>query len=418
MPIRNTDSMRAATRRPAPLWRNRDYVLLWLGQAVSSVGGNATELALPLLVLSLTHSPAQAGFVGALREAAYLILGLPAGALVDRWDRKRVMRLCDTGRALALGSIPLALVLNHLTMVQLYLVSLVEGILYVFFTLAETACLPQVVAREQLPAATAQNEVTGGVATLLGPSLGGTLYGIARGLPFLADAVSYAASVFSLLGIRTPFQETRATQERHLRAEIRVGLVWLWRQRVVRAIALLTGGLVFATSGMTLLVLVVAEQRHVPAFAIGLMFGIGGIGGILGALLGTQAQRQLGFGRVVAGTFWLFALLWPLYAIASSPLALGAVLAAFWLVDEVYDVVQVSYRLAVIPDALRGRVAGAYRLITYSCLTLGKALTGILLQRIGVLGTIELFALGFVLLALAATLSPPLHHAPPAASDG
>src|SRR5262245_61063024 len=100
--------------RPLPLWRNRNYLLLWSGQAISSVGGEASQLAFPLLVLAVTNSPIQAGIAGALRALAYLFFGLPAGALVDRWDRKRVMILCDAGRALALGSIPLALALDHL----------------------------------------------------------------------------------------------------------------------------------------------------------------------------------------------------------------------------------------------------------------------------------------------------------------
>src|SRR6185437_13979770 len=130
-----------------------------------------------------------------------------------------VMLVCDAGRALALGSIPLAYALNHLTMAQIYAVSLAEGALYVFFTLAESAALPRVVAKSQLPAATAQNEVTGGVVTLLGPSLGGALFGVARALPFLADAVSYAASVLTLSWIRVPFQEGRPARTQSLRAE-------------------------------------------------------------------------------------------------------------------------------------------------------------------------------------------------------
>src|SRR5215471_12229744 len=94
----------AAASHPTSLWRNRDFLLLWSGQAVSTMGSSATELALPLLILGITHSPAQAGFAAALRSLAYLLLGLPAGALIDRWDRKRTMILCDAGRALALGS--------------------------------------------------------------------------------------------------------------------------------------------------------------------------------------------------------------------------------------------------------------------------------------------------------------------------
>jgi MFS family permease len=401
--------------RPTPLWRNREYLLLWSGQAVSSVGGEAALLALPLLILSLTHSPAQAGLAGALRSLAYLLLGLPAGALVDRWNRKRTMIICDVGRALALGSIPLALALGHLTMAQIYLVALIEGTLYVFFGLAESAALPAVVAKAQLPAATAQNEVTGGVVTLVGPSLGGALFGVARALPFLVDAVSYAASVVSLMWMRLPFQEARPRQARSLRVEMREGLGWIWREPVVRALAVLHGGLILSSGGMTLLVLVIAERQRAAPFAIGLVFGISGLGGMLGALLGSQAHKYLRLGQFMVGAFWLFVLLWPLYAVAPSPLALGAILAAFWVGDEIYDVAQLSYRLALIPDALRGRVNGTLRLIFFGCETLSIALTGLLLQRFGVLATLLCFEAARVLLAVAATLNRGLRAARPLA---
>jgi predicted MFS family arabinose efflux permease len=418
----DTPARPEAAARPRPLWRNRDYLLLWSGQAISSVGNSASQLAMPLLILAITHSPAQAGFAGALRSLAYLLLGLPAGALIDRWDRKRTMMLCDAGRALALGSIPLAAALGHLTIVQIYLVSVAEGALFVFFSLAESAALPHVVAKEQLPTATAQNEVTSNVVTLLGPSLGGLLFGLGRVFPFLADAISYFASVLSLSWIRLPFQEDRASPQRSqrfarpsLRVEMWAGLGWLWREPVVRSLALLHSGLIFSYSGITLLVLVIAERQHAAPFAIGLMFGIGGLGGILGALLGAQAHKRLRVGQILVSAFWLFALLWPLFAVAPSLLALGAILAAFWIVDEVYDVAQLSYWLALIPDALRGRVNGAYRIVIYSCLALSRALTGLLLQQFGVLATILVFAVALVALALAATFNRALRKARPLA---
>lgn len=411
---------RAAPETPAiagaaPLWRNRAYLLLWSGQAVSSVGTEVTQLALPLLILSLTHSPALAGVAGALRSLAYLLLGLPAGALIDRWNRKRTMIMCDGGRALVLGSIPLALALGRLTMTQIYLVTLIEGTLFVFFSLAESAALPQVVDKAQLPAATAQNEVTGGVVTLIGPALGGALFGIARMLPFLVDSVSYAASVVSLARIRLPFQEERRTEARRLWSEIWEGLRWLWREPVVRSLALLHGGLVLCVAGMPLLLLVIAERQHAAPFAIGLMFGIGGLGGMLGATLGAQAHKRLRLGQILVGAFWFFAVLWPLYAVAPSLLALGAILAAFWVVDEVYDVSQISYRLALIPDALRGRVNGAFRLVTFGCDALGIALTGVLSQRAGVVVTILCVEVGLVVLAVGATLNRSLRGARPLA---
>jgi predicted MFS family arabinose efflux permease len=413
---KDTVEVQETAARPKSLWRNRDYVLLWSGQAISSVGGSASQLAFPLLILVVTHSPAQAGFAGALRSLAYLLLGLPAGALIDRWDRKRTMIACDIGRALALGSIPLAMALHHLTMAQIYLVSLIEGVLYVFFGLAESAALPRVVAKEQLPAATAQNEVVSGVVTLIGPSLGGALFGLTRALPFLADAISYAASVVSLFWIRMPFQEERPGEKRprpSLRAEIWEGLVWLWREPVIRAFAIFHSGLIFSYMGMTLLVVVIAQRQHATPFAIGLMFGIGGIGGIVGALLGGQVHKRLRLGQIMVGAFWLFALLWLLYAVAPSLLALGAILAAFWVVDEVYDVAQLSYRLALVPDALQGRVNGAFRLMFFTCETLSLALTGLLLQQFGVLATILCFEGALVVLAVAVTLNRAVRAARP-----
>src|SRR5260370_26599519 len=115
---------------------------------LSSIGTQVSMLAFPLLILAITHSPAQAGIIAALHRLPYALFILPAGALIDRWDRKRVMILCDTGRALALGSIPLALALGRLTIVLLYIVSLVDGTLFTFFSLAQPACLPQVVSTE------------------------------------------------------------------------------------------------------------------------------------------------------------------------------------------------------------------------------------------------------------------------------
>ena len=192
-------------RRPKVLWLNRDYMLLWSGQIVSNVGTQVSQLAFPLLILTLTGSAAQAGFAGALRALPYVIFSLPAGALIDRWDRKRTMILCDTGRAISLASIPVAYALGDLTMVQLYLVSAIEGTLYVFFNIAEAACLPRVVPKEQLPAATAQNMATDGITALIGPPLGGALYTAGKFLPFVADAFSYAVSVVSLLFIKVKF---------------------------------------------------------------------------------------------------------------------------------------------------------------------------------------------------------------------
>src|SRR5438876_10416757 len=262
-------------KRSVPLWRNRDYVLLWSGQMISAVGTRVSMLAFPLLVLAITHSPAQAGLIGAMRALPYALLILPSGALVDRWNRKRVMILCDIGRAIALGSIPVALILGHLTIAQLYIVSLIEGTLFSFFGLAETACLPQVVAKEQMPTAAAQGMVIDSVSELIGPSIGGVLYGIGRAVPFLTDAISYGASVVSLFLIKVQFQEGRDHVPLHLWADIKEGLSWLWKHPLLRFLALLTGGMVAPVVGYILHLIVVAQSQHASAFTIGVIFARG-----------------------------------------------------------------------------------------------------------------------------------------------
>lgn len=398
-------------KRPKSLWLNLDYMLLWSGQMVSNVGTQVSTLAFPLLILALTDSPAQAGFAGALRALPYLIFSLPAGALIDRWDRKRVMILCDTGRAISMASIPVALVFGHLTIIQLYLVALVEGTLFVFFNIAEAACLPRVVPREQLPAATAQNMATDGITVLLGPSLGGALYTAGRLLPFVADAVSYAVSVISLFFIKAKFQKERVAARRNLWTEIREGLGWLWHQPLIRFIAILTGGNNLINSGYVLIIIVLAQQQHASSFTIGLIFAVGGIGGIIGALIATPLQKRLSFAQAIIGTSWLFALCIPLYAIAPNPLMLGIITAGAFVAGPVYNVVQFSYRSAIIPDELQGRVNSVFRLIAFGGQPLGLALTGLLIQSIGVMPTVLVDAAGMVILAVAATLNAHVRNA-------
>jgi predicted MFS family arabinose efflux permease len=402
-------------RRPKSLWLNRDYMLLWSGQVVSNVGTQVSTLAFPLLILAVTGSPAQAGFVGALRALPYVIFSLPAGALLDRWDRKRTMILCDTGRALSLASIPVALATGHLTIIQLYLVSLIEGTLFVFFNIAEAACLPRVVPKEQLPAATAQNMATDGVTTLIGPSLGGALYTAGRLLPFLADAISYAVSVCSLFFIKTKFQKERVAARRSLWIEIREGLAWLWHHPLIRFMAILTGGNNLITSGLVLIIIVLAQGQHASAFVIGLIFAIGGIGGVLGAVVAPFFQKRLSFGQAIIGTSWLFALFMPLYAIAPNPFVLGLITAAAFILVPLYNVVQFSYRSALIPDELQGRVNSVFRLIAFGGQPLGLALTGVLIQNIGAIQTILIASVGLAVLAVAATLNTHVRNARPIA---
>jgi MFS family permease len=401
----------AQRTKPAPLWRNPNWLLLWSGQLVSVVGTQVSQLAYPLLMLALTRSPAQAGFLSAARTVPFLLLGVPAGALVDRWDRRRLMIVCDAGRALALGSIPLAMVFGRLTLAQLYVVALVEGTLNVFFNLAETAALTRVVSREQIPAATTLNEVTLSTGSMLGPALGGLIFAVGQGLAFLADAISYAASVVSVWLIRAELSSTRAPDNSRLMDDMHTGIVWLWRQSLMRFLALVTGGTVLIESGYMLVIILLAQRMGASSAVIRLVLGAGGVGSIVGAFLSGLVIRRIHFGRIAVGVHWIWALLLPLYALASTPLALAAITAAAYGITPLYFVAQYSYRLSLVPDGLQGRVNGVFRLLLFAGQPLGLSLAGLLSQSLDPVRAMLVFAALLVLLALAVTLNPELRRA-------
>jgi len=396
----------ATPARSRSLWRNRAYMLLWGGQLVSDLGSGISGLAAPLLILALTNSPALAGVAGSVGAVAYLIVALPAGALIDRWDRKRVMMLCDAGRALSLVTIPIAAALGRLTVWQLYATTAVESSLYVFFSIAQVAALPRVVPREQLADASAQN--TGGTiaAAILAPSVGGFLYQAAgRTVPFLADALSYAASVLSLTLIRVPFQEQRTARPRHLRAEIAEGVAWLWRQPLIRYMAVLISGLRGVGVGQALVILVLARHQHASPALIGLIFSIGSVGGVAGAFLAPFIQRRFSFGQVTITALWVEALLWPCLALAPNPLLLGLVVAGMSVIGPSANAVQLGYRLSLIPDHLQGRVNSAFRLLAHACEPIGAAGTGVLLEKAGGVATALIFSAVVLGLAVVTTLN-------------
>jgi predicted MFS family arabinose efflux permease len=401
----------AASRRA--LWRNRDYMILWSGQAVSVLGSNITTITLPLLVLSLTHSALQAGIVGALYVLPYPVIGLLAGALVDRWDRRTVMISSDAGNALAMASIPLALWLGHVAMPQLYAVALATGTCNVFFTLAQSAALPIVVGKEQLPAAMAQNQSSLYAATLAGPPLAGALFQAARAVPFLLDAVSYVVSVLSLLFIRTSFQGARESRQGSVWSQIGEGWLWLWRHPLLRSMTVLITGINFLSAGLTLIVIVLARQQHAPPFAIGAVFAIGAGGGGLGSLLAPWVQRRFSLAGVIAGTSWLRAGFWILYLAAPNAAVLGIVTALLFTTVPISIVVGNGYRAAIVPDHLQGRVLAAYRVIAFGASPLGLALTGVLLQSAGTTMTITAVSAGMGALAGFATLNRSIQTAPP-----
>jgi predicted MFS family arabinose efflux permease len=389
-------------------------MLLWSGQVVSTLGSSAAEIIYPLLILAITDSPGAAGFASALRALPYLLFSLPVGALVDRWNRKRVMIWCDLLRAAVVLTIPLALWLGSLTLAQIYAVAFIEGSLFVFFNLAEVAALRRVLASADLPRATAQNEAAFGAMQIAGPSLGTLLFQtLGRGAPFIADALSFIVSMLSLIFIRTEFKVSQHAERRSLRAEIAEGLRWLWHKPLIRYMAVLTGSMNFVSAATPLLLIVLAKQMGASNVDIGLVFSIGGIAG---SLIGGRIQRRFSFGQVIVAVVWTQALLFPLYLLVPRFWLLGAVYALIYTLAPVYNVVQFSYRLALIPDALQGRVNSSFRLLAFGFNPLGAALCGLLLERFGSTPTVLAFAACYLAMAIVTQLNPHVRDAAPTAA--
>jgi MFS family permease len=399
------------TQALPPLRRNRDFLLLWSGQVVSTVGSEVSQLAYPLLVLALTHSARDAGIVGFARALPFLLLYLPAGAYVDRWDRKRVMLAADAGRALALGSVAVWLALGRPPLAWLALTSFVEGSLFVFFQLSESAALPQIVPREQLPQAIAQNQARQQGAGLAGSPLGGALYGLSRLLPFAADAFSYAVSFVSLLFVRPALQGERGQTGRTLRNEIAEGLGWLRRQPFLRAITACVAGTNFVHQALSLVLIVRLRDLGASSALIGAVFAIIAVGSIAGALAGPWVQRHVPPRVVVLGSLWI----WPAQTAAlfllGSPVLIGIVTAVAFTAGPVFNVVVGAYRYALVPERLYGRVASASLLFAWGSIPLGSLFAGYGIAAWGARPMLLILAAILLVIALAATASRDLRKA-------
>jgi MFS family permease len=368
---------------PVPLRRNRDFMVLWSSQVVSTVGTRASSIAFPLLVLAVTHSPAKAGLVGFAQTLPFLLLYLPAGAFIDRWDRKRTMLACDAGRAVALGSIAVTIALGWLSLAQVVVVALIEGSLFVLFDLAEGAALPQFVAQDQLQAAIAQNQAKTQGADVVGQPLGGVLFSVSPLLPFLTDAVSYVVSFVAVLFIRRAFQPPRLRQPARLKAEIAEGLLWVWRQPFLRAAVAMIGGVNLIFNALTLVLIVRAKELGASPALIGALFAFVGVGGLLGSFVAPWVQRRFGARRVVVTIGWLWVAQIGVLALLPNVLSLGVVSGLRSFAAPAFNVVVNSHVYRVTPDRLLGRVRSAARLVAWGSIPLGTLAGGFLAGAFG-----------------------------------
>jgi Transmembrane secretion effector len=394
-----------------PLRRNRDFLLLQAGQLLSSAGTESTSIAYPLLVLSVTGSAARAGVVSFARTLPWALLALPAGVLADRGNRRRLMVAADGVRMLAIGCLAAAILAHQAAFWAIPLVAFVEGSGTVLFLAAHAGAMRAVVPGRQLPAAVGAQTGRQAAVGLVGPPLGGALFGLAPALPFVVDAVSYACSTVSLLAMRTPFQQARATDRSSLRARVAEGFRFLWGHPFLRTCALLFGLANFIGPGILLTVVVVGRRQGLSGGEVGVLVAAFGGCLLLGAVASPLVRRRLPVRAVLLLELWTWPgcalfLVWPSVYVLTA-----ATLPTALAIPSTNSVVH-GYRIAMTPDRLLGRVESVRSTISLLMAPLGGLVAGFLLDATSARAAVAVFAIFGLALAVWGTASRSIRAAP------
>jgi hypothetical protein len=396
---------------PVPLHRNRDFMLLQIGQLLSNAGTQSSSIAYPLLVLAVTGSAAQAGLVAFVRTLPLVVLALPAGLAADHWNRKWLMIAADGVRVLALGGLAAMVLSDVLTVWTVAFVAFVEGSGAAVFSAAQGGALRAVVPARQLPAAAGAQTGRQAVVGLAGPPLGGALFGIARALPFFVDAVSYAFSTISLLAMRTPFQQMREPDDASLRSRLADGFRFLWSHPFLRTCALLFGLGNFMGPGLLLALVVIGKRQGLSGGAVGALLAAFGGCLLLGSIASPLVRRVLPVRGVIVLELWTWLgcsvfLIWPsVYVLTASILPTALAIPST-------DSVVHGYRIALTPDRLLGRAESVRSLFSLLIAPLGPLAAGLLLTYASARTAIGAFAAVGLVLAGWGTLSPAIRAAP------
>jgi MFS family permease len=386
-------------------------MLLQFSQLVSSGGSQITAIAYPLLVLSLTGSSAKAGLVAFARLLPSALFALPAGLAADRWSRRRVMIGAHAIRAVTVGTLGILIVTDEIVFWVIPVVAFVEGAGGSFYHAAQAGALRAVVPAKQLPAAV--SVVTGREAAVIlaAPPVGGGLFGIARALPFLVHAASYAVSTTLLLLMRTPFQEERVADAAPLWTRLAEGFRFLWNHPFLRTMAFLFGLANFVGPGVLLAIVVIGKDEGLTGGQVGLLVSAFGGAVLLGSFLSHVVRRRLSTRSILLLELWTWTgcalfLVWPsVYVLTASIVPTGLAIPST-------DSVVRSYELSMTPDRILGRVESARSTIALLIAPLGPLVAGVLLERTSERATIAVFAAFGLTLALWGTLSPAIRAAP------
>ncbi|MDP9821599.1 MFS transporter [Nocardioides massiliensis] len=399
-----------------PLAADPNFRRFWAGVTLGQLGAQLGHIALPVVAVQLLMaSELELGVLNAAATAAFLLVGLPAGAWVDRWAKRRVMIRADVVRAVAISAIPVLWAFDALAMWHLYVVAAVIGVATVFFDVAYQSVLPFLVRREQVSDANGKLEGVAQVARVAGPAAGGLLLKVVSApLLFVADAIGYAFSAFFLSRVHDREVPRVRAPEARLRTEIAEGLGFVLRHRLlVRIVACTTLSNLAFTLAFTLMPILVLRIIGLEPFWFGVVMGAGAVGGIVGAVLAPRIGRVVGEGTAIPLASLLggatLALV-PLSASLGSPYAaMGVLLLAefcFSFSVLVYNVMQVSMRQRICPEHLLGRMNASIRFFVWGIMPLSALLSGVLGDRIGVVATMWVAVVLACLAAVPVVFSP------------
>jgi MFS family permease len=386
------------------LWRHRDFDLLWAGQTVSKIGTEVSVLAIPLIAIQLLDATTfEVGLLTAVEFLPFLLVGLPAGAWVDRARKRRVLLLADVGRLIALGSIPVASAIAEVTLAHLFIAAFVTGVLTVFFDVAYQSYLPELVTVDELVDGNSKLAASESAAHVVGPGLGGWLIGAVGAVTaIVADAISYAISFVCVGLIRAP---SRAAERNHadgskpsLVSEIAEGLRFVWHEHRIRAVAFCTAtSNLFSGMATAVVLLLMSRVLGFSGGRIGLVFAIGGLGAVAGAIIAPRLTEWLGVGRAIVLSVAVGGVGPALVAMATGSPAF-ALLAAGLAIEAgtsvAYNINQVSVRQAICPPRLQGRMNASVRFLVWGTLPVGGFLGGLFGSQFGIRSTLWIAAAG------------------------
>jgi MFS family permease len=391
-----------------PLWKNRDFMLLQSGQLLSTFGSGLSGIAYPLLALALTGSAAKAGYVGAIRFLPLVLFALPAGVAADRFDRRQLMIASDAVGAASVGLLAALVITQHATFVVLLVVAFVDSNASVFFRAGNSGAFRAVVPVEQLADASSVSMGRASVVLLSSPPIGGALFGVARSLPFLTDAISYAFSTVSLLLMRTRFQE-----ERHLeaRTDIREGLAFFWRMPFLRTTVSMIAVSNFAALGMPLTMIVLAKRHGISSTGIGALVALTGAATLLGSIASPLLRRLFPMRAILLSEYWA-ASVYAFFNVFPSVYVLAACLAVHAFTFPNTDSAVAAYSYTLIPDRLLGRAMSASNTLRVAAGPLGPLVAGLLLTHASPRITVLVLAVPVVVAAALGTMSPSMRNLP------